>query len=447
MTEAGPPPAPTPTPGQVAAELEAARSRSLLILEPVSDEELRRQHSPLMAPLVWDLAHVGNYEDLWLLRAVGEAGVRPSVDDLYDAFRHPRATRPGLPLLGPAEARSYVADVRARALDRLDRLDRLDPTTAFDLGRPLLRDGFVYGMVIQHEHQHDETMLATRQLMGESAPPVEGVAPPPAGGNPPEASEVRVPGGTYVVGSDLEPWAYDNERPAHAVRLEPFWIDTVPVSCGAYLDFVDAGGYDERRWWSDEGWAWRNEAGLQHPEFWRREPGGGWSVLRFGRRTDVRPDEPVQHVCWYEADAYARWAGRRLPTEAEWEVAASAVPGGGRHRFPWGDRPPDPHTANLGQRHDGPAPVGAYPAGASAWGCHQMLGDVWEWTSSEFEPYPGFRSFPYREYSEVFFAGGYKVLRGGSWATSPLMARTTFRNWDHPIRRQIFCGFRCARDG
>ena len=426
---------------RVVDELDAARRRSLAILDPLTDEDLRRQQSPLMSPLAWDLAHVGNYEELWLLRAAAaHPGVQPSIDHLYDAFLHPRASRPALPLLPPAEARAYVARVREEVLGVLDRLE-LDPA------RPLLDRAFVYGMVIQHEHQHDETMLATRQLMGEDAAPLDGVSPlPPAGDfGPPE---VLIDGGTYLVGTDVvDPWAYDNERPAHEVVLDPFWIDTTPVTCGRYAEFVAAGGYDDRRWWTVDGWAWRHGAGLEHPEFWRREGDGAWSVLRFGRRIDLRPDEPVQHVCWYEADACARWMGKRLPTEAEWEVAATAGPDGERRRYAWGDDAPTPATANLGQCHDGPAPVGTFPSGASRWGCHHMFGDVWEWTSSSFRAYPGFASFPYREYSEVFFGDDYKVLRGGSWATSPLAVRGTFRNWDYPIRRQIFSGFRCARDG
>ncbi len=422
----------------MADELETARRRSLDILDPLDEDSLRRQHSPLMSPLVWDLAHIGNFEELWLLREVaGAAAIDPSLDDMYDAFRHPRPNRPALPLLGPAEARRYVADVRARVVDTLDRFDPGRPD------QPLLADGFVYGMVVQHEHQHDETMLATVQLMAD--PGYRPLAPPPPAGSRVDG-DVLVPTGPFTMGTDDEAWAYDNERPAHQVDLPAFRIDAAPVTNGRYVEFVADGGYDEPRWWTDGGWAWRNKAGLRAPEFWRAEGGGRWSRNRFGWREDLPLDEPVQHVCWYEADAYARWAGGRLPTEAEWEKAASWSPEGVKRRWPWGLDEPTAERANLGGHHFGPAPVGAYPAGVSGYGCHQMIGDVWEWTSSDFEPYPGFVTFPYREYSEVFFGSGHKVLRGGSWATSPLAVRTTFRNWDYPIRRQIFAGFRCARD-
>ncbi len=423
----------------VARHLESARARSFDLLEPLSDADLVRQHSKLMSPVVWDLAHVGNYEDLWLVRALGASGFRPDLDPIYDAFRHPRANRPALPLLGPSEARSYVRDVRARALDVLEQVELDDPAS------PLLGDAFVYGMVVQHEHMHDETMLATLQLMDE--PGYRAVAAPPPQGAPPERREVLVDGGTFTMGTDTEPWALDNERPAHQVELAPYLIDAGPVTNADYAEFVDAGGYDERHCWDEEGWAWRREAGLEHPQFWHREGSSSWSRSRFGWREDLPPHEPVQHVCWHEAAAYAKWRDRRLPTEAEWEKAASWDPAAGRkRRYPWGDDEPTAARANLGQAHLGTAPVGAYPEGASAYGCVQMTGDVWEWTSSVFEPYPGFRSFPYRKYSEVFYGSDYRVLRGGSWATHPSMARTTFRNWDHAVRRQIFCGFRCARD-
>jgi len=425
----------------VADELEAARRRSRGLLAPLDDEALVRQHSPLMSPLVWDFAHIANYEELWLLRAVADiAPLHPEIDELYDAFKHPRKDRPSLPLLGPAEASRYVDAVRSRALDVLDTVD-------LTTGRPLLDAAFVYGLVVQHEHQHVETILATLQLM--AAPgyrPVATSRAPLAGPLP--AREVLVPAGPFTMGAgDAEPWAYDNERPAHVVDLPAYLIDSVPVSNADYLDFMADGGYDARRWWSDAGWAWRQESGATSPLHWRRGDGGDWHRDRFGHLEPVRPDEPVMHVCWYEADAYARWAGKRLPTEAEWEKAAAHDPATGRsRRFPWGDADPTASTANLDQGLWGPAPVGAYPDGASALGCRQMIGDVWEWTASDFTSYDGFRVFPYAEYSAVFFGPDYKVLRGGSWATSPRAVRNSFRNWDYPIRRQIFSGFRCARD-
>ncbi|HEV3408107.1 MAG TPA: ergothioneine biosynthesis protein EgtB [Gaiellaceae bacterium] len=424
----------------IGAALEAARERTLTLLAPVPEDDQIRQHSPLMSPLVWDLAHVGYFEERWLVQELG--GVEPMdarYGDLYDAFLHPRSERPSLPLLRPAEARSYVDTVRERTLSVLDGVE-LDPAN------PLLAHGFVYGMVIQHEHQHVETMLATLQLRRDGVydPLVE--AAQPRRGAPPARSEVFVEGGPFFLGTDDEPWAYDNERPAHEVEVSAFWIDAAPVTNEAYLEFVAAGGYADRHAWSEPGWAWREEAGLEHPEFWEREGEGAWSRVRFGRREALRPDEPVQHVCWYEADAYARWAGKRLPTEAEWEKAASSSPDGRKPRYPWGDEPPGPAVANLGGALLGPAEAGGYPDGASAYGCEQMIGDVWEWTASDFRAYPRFKAFPYREYSEVFFGEDYKVLRGGSWATHPVAVRTTFRNWDFPIRRQIFAGFRCARD-
>ncbi|MDP1820168.1 MAG: ergothioneine biosynthesis protein EgtB [Acidimicrobiales bacterium] len=440
-----------------ASSLERARARTLAVVGPYDDAILRRQHDPLMSPLVWDVAHVANYEDLWLVRALGGPPTRTGLDDTYDAFKQPRRDRERLPLMTLAEARAYGEDVRARALDLLHRAD-----LSSDGPEPLLRDGFVHEMVVQHEHQHVETLLAAVQLL----PPGEGHRLDPAAApaaRSPAVTElgsgaaelgsgaVLVPGGPFEMGTD-HPLAYDNERPCHVVQVGAFWMDVAPVTNGQYQAFVAAGGYDDRRWWGADGWAWRQEAGLVAPQFWQRD-GDGWAALRFGHLEALDPHEPVQHVCWHEACAYARWAGKRLPTEAEWEKAARFHPGTSTSRtWPWGDAPADPTLANLahpalgatGLR--GPAAVGSYAAGASAVGCQQMVGDVWEWTSTPFGPHPGFAAFPYEEYSAVFHGSGYKVLRGGSWATHPSAARTTFRNWDLPIRRQIFAGFRCARD-
>ncbi|WP_328660673.1 ergothioneine biosynthesis protein EgtB [Streptomyces sp. NBC_00334] len=418
------------------ATLVTARERTTLLTSCVEGPDLTAQVSPLMSPLVWDLAHIGNQEEQWLLRAVaGQEAIRPEIDSLYDAFEHPRSERPSLPLLSPVEARRYAADVRGRALDVLE-------STAFD-GTRLTEAGFAFGMIAQHEQQHDETMLITHQLRsGPQALTAPDPDPVPLFTGP---AEVMVPGGPFTMGTSTEPWALDNERPAHRREVAPFHIDTTPVTNGAYQAFIADGGYDDPRWWTPEGWDHVRRHTLTAPLFWRRD-GGQWLRRRFGVTEAVPADEPVLHVSWYEADAYARWAGRRLPTEAEWEKAARHDPAGDRTaRYPWGDAEPGPEHANLGQRHLRPAPAGSYPAGASPLGVRQLIGDVWEWTSSDFAPYPGFRAFPYREYSEVFFGPEYKVLRGGSFAVDAVACRGTFRNWDYPIRRQIFAGFRTAR--
>jgi iron(II)-dependent oxidoreductase len=389
-----------------------------------------------MSPLVWDFAHVGNQEELWLVRDVGgREPVRSDIDELYDAFKHARRNRPELPLLNPAEARGYVRTVRDKVFDVLDRV----PLE----GRRLTTDAFAFGMIVQHEQQHDETMLATHQLR--AGQPVLSAPPPP---RPIRAAtgEVLVPGGPFTMGTDTEAWALDNERPAHQVDVPAFFIDAAPTTNGEYERFIAEGGYTDQRYWSPEGWQHRLDADLRAPQHWQRD-GAGWASTRFGRTERVDPDEPVVHVCFYEAEAYARWAGKRLPTEAEWEKAARFDPATGRsRRYPWGDDDPQERHANLGQRHLSPAPVGAYPEGASPLGVHQLMGDVWEWCASDFQPYPGFAAFPYDEYSLVFFGPKFRMLRGGSFGTDATAVRGTFRNWDYPIRRQIFSGFRCARD-
>jgi iron(II)-dependent oxidoreductase len=313
------------------------------LLEPLSVEQLTRQVSPLQSPLVWDLAHIGYFEELWLVRSGNANG--SELDELYDSFAHGRGERGALPILSPQDARAYVREVREKVLERL---------------LELARDDFLVGMVVQHELQHVETMTQTLALAGLTSP--NGLPRLTTSG------EVLVPGGPFMMGSD-DPWAYDNERPAHVVDMPPFRIDRALVTNAEYAEFVEAEG--------------------------------AAAPLRWGRE-----DEPVQHVSFDEAEAYARWAGKRLPTEPEWEKAVKTV------------------RAEL-----------EYAQGA-----------VWQWTSSFFEGYPGFRAFPYKEYSEVFFGHEYRVLRGGSWVTDPLVARPTFRNWDLPQRRQIFAGIRCASD-
>jgi gamma-glutamyl hercynylcysteine S-oxide synthase len=378
----------------VVTELARARARTLDLLAPLSGEELSRQVSPLMSPLVWDFAHIGHFEELWLLRQVGgQPPADEGHDDIYDAFAHERAERAELPILQPDAARAFVAAIRDRVFSVLE-------TVPPDPGNPLVAGDFVFGMVIQHELQHLETMTQTLQLGG---------MPGPFPGHPPDVTaegELLIEEGSFVLGAGGEaPWAYDNERPPHQVSLPAFYVDRGLVSNGDYAGFISDGGYTNRTVWSTEGWAWRETESVEAPLYWERTT-DGWVRRRFGEVEPAPLREPVQHVSWYEADAYARWAGRRLPSEAEWEKATRSRPGELEH----------------------------------------LRGAVWQWTSSHFGGYSGFSAFPYPEYSEVFFGDEYRVLRGGSWVTDPIVSRPTFRNWDYPQRRQIFSGFRCARD-
>jgi gamma-glutamyl hercynylcysteine S-oxide synthase len=356
----------------ITARLADARRRTLGLVEQLDDEHLNRVYSPILSPLAWDLGHIANFEELWLVQTVG--GREPLNGELgrfYDAIENPRKTRGELPILRDAELRSYMADVRERALEVLETVE-IDA----DAEDPLLREGFVYELLLAHELQHQETMLQLLEM-------VEGYEHPwPIGTGPVAAAGmVRIEAGAHAIGAPPQGFAYDNERPRHELELAAFEIDRTPVTNAAYIEFMEASG---------------GEA----PMYWARE-GSEWVTTARGRRGPLAPDHPVVHVSWEQAEAFARWAGKRLPTELEWEVAADSL---------------------------------------------DAVGQVWEWTSSHFRAYPGFHAFPYREYSEVFFGDEYRVLRGGSWATHPSVARRSFRNWDLPQRRQIFSGLRCARD-
>jgi iron(II)-dependent oxidoreductase len=409
-----------------------------LALTAFDEAELTRPHSPLMSPLVWDLAHIGQQEEHFLLRrlpwrpAEGDPVFAPEVAGLYDAFVHPRARRIELPLLDAQNARRHLEQVRIRVLDRLASADPIvtDPGPA--------GGSFVAALVAQHELQHVETMLATHQLRS-GAPLLVGhpfAEQPQRIRSSGLADSVLIPAGPAQIGVDAAdaPSSLDNERPRHTVHVAAFRLGRLPVSNADWMDFLADGGYEEPRWWSPQAWAQRMREGILAPLFWSPDGAGGWVRRRFGMSESVPPNEPVQHVNYHEAQAYARWAGARLPTEHEWEKAAGGVPD------------PDPATANLGGSALGPAPVGAYPAGASSHGVEQMLGDVWEWTSSSPSPWPGFQPMIYHNYSAPFFGNDYQVLRGGSWATDPFAVRPSFRNWDLPIRRQIFVGVRLAWD-
>lgn len=373
----------------------------MLLVEQLDDEQLNSVYSPLLSPLAWDLGHIASFEELWLVRTVGgREPLRGELGRLYDAIEQPRAGRGELPILRGGELRSYMREVRERALDVLDEVD-------LESDDPLLGDGFVYELLIAHEQQHNETMLQLLQMVPGYEPPLR----PPAAPDRPVRGPgmIAIEGGADEVGAPGGGFAYDNERPRHEVEVGPFLIDRLPVSNADFADFVAA-------------------TGTGPPLYWEPDGAGGWIDARFARQRPLDPDAPVIHVDHRQASAFAAWAGKRLPTEVEWEIAAAGT---------------DPALANLDQSAFATGP----PAGASEHGVAGMLGDAWEWTASPFGGYPGFAAFPYREYSEEFFGRGYPVLRGGSWATRRNVIRISFRNWDLPERRQIFSGFRCAEDG
>jgi gamma-glutamyl hercynylcysteine S-oxide synthase len=348
-----------------------ARQHTLALIAGLSEEDLRCVHSPIMSPLVWDLGHIAAYEDLWLAhRQAGLELLRADLAELYDAFETPRAVRGEIETLGPAEALDYMAAVRTRTIELI--------------GQGGLGDETIRELVLRHELQHTETMRQTLAIAG-LLPAGEPSLVPLSG----DEQWLQIPAGPFSMGAPSTGFAYDNERPRHTAALPAFQIARRPVSNASWMRFSEGGGYDRREWWSDEAWAWKQEYDITH----------------HGAVTDGHPDAPVCHISWFEADAFARAHGARLPTEAEWEKAATL----------------EPHLL---------AAVGA----------------VWEWSATTFHGYPGFLAHPYREYSEVFFGEKYRVLRGGSWATHPRVRSLTFRNWDLPERRQIFSGVRLARD-
>lgn len=419
---------------ELAQRLEEARARTWDLVAGLSDADLASAATDYLSPPVWDLGHMANFEELWLVQKMLDcAELHDGYNDIYDAFRHPRSERPQLDLLDRDGARDYMAEVRARVLGVLGEVDLQ--------GDRLCHNGFVYWMLIMHEYQHQETLLQTIALRGQSEryqlPQVRKLPDP----RPVTQGWIHVPAGSFEMGTAHEPGIYDNEAPAHTLDVAAYEMCKFPVTNGEYLDFIEAGGYDDSTLWSERGQQWLAETDHHAPLHWRFQR-DGWHRIGYGCHIPIRkyPDEILCHVSYFEAQAFAKWRSARLPTEAEWERACR----GGRN--PWGDALATTDQANIDQLAFAPSRVGAYPDGASALGFEHMIGDVWEWTSSRFEPYPGFEAFPYDEYSKVFFGGDYQILRGGSWATRDLCATGTFRNWDHPYRRQIFSGIRLARD-
>ncbi len=440
------PPGPLPAPAVLAGWVRDARRRTLDLVADLDGEQLLGPRLATLNPPLWELGHVAWFQEKWVLRHAGGAPpLRADGDALYDSAAVPHDTRWDLPLPSLAGTIAYLDAVRDGVLERLEH-DGADPALAY----------FVQ-LSVFHEDMHGEAFTYTRQTLGYpaprlTAPAVPSGGSPAAGADGPLAGDVELPGGTLRLGArpGEDPFVFDNEKWAHPVELAPFAIARAPVTQEEFAAFVADGGYRRRELWSDAGWRWREAAGAEGPLYWRREA-SGWLRRDFDRWVPLEPHRPMLHVAWHEAEAWCRWAGRRLPSEAEWEAAAAAaVAGGGtldaaKRRYPWGDEPPAPRRANLDGLALGCADVAALAAGDTPAGCRQLLGNVWEWTASDFLPYPGFAADPYKEYSQPWFAT-HKTLRGGAWPTRARLLRNTWRNFYTPDRRDVWSGFRTCRD-
>jgi iron(II)-dependent oxidoreductase len=381
-------------------------------------------------PPVWELGHLAWFTEKWVLRHAGERPpLRAEADTLYDSAAIPHAVRWDLPFPSPAVTLDYVRQVREAVLDVIAR-------------GPSPCERYFIRLAVFHEDMHGESFFQTWQTLEYARPKIRGSVVPPAAG--PLPGDVAIPGGTFQLGANqTELFVFDNEKWAHAVEVRPFAIARAPVTQAEFAVFIEDGGYVRQELWSPAGWAWRVAAAAERPVYWRRDR-SGWHRRDFADWLPLEPHRPVIHVNWYEADAYCRWAGRRLPTEAEWETAASFDRAGPKRRFPWGDDLPGATRANLDVVALGCCDIGAFSAGDSAAGCRQMIGNVWEWTATDFGPYPGFEPDPYKEYSQPWF-GTHKVLRGGAWPTRARLIRNTWRNFYTPERRDVWAGFRtCA---
>jgi len=412
-----------------------ARARTLAHAERLQAHELLGPKLKIVNPPLWEIGHLGWFQERWCLRERGTGSLGPSTlgaaDSLYDSSNVPHDTRWSLPLPGFDATLEYVADVLERVRARLTR----EPESA--------RLGYFAQLAALHEEMHCEAFTYTRQTLGMAA------AEPGKGGEPVRngvcSGDAEIPGGELMLGARPgSGFVFDNEKWAHPVRVEPFRMARVAVTNDRFAAFVDDGGYTRRELWTEAGWTWREGAGAQCPVYWQHE-GGSWFERQFDAIVPLVPRLPVLHVNFFEAEAYCRWAGRRLPTEAEWEFAAAIAPHDEKRRYPWGSAPPHAQHANLyGVMHER-VDVSAMAEGDSAWGCRQMIGNVWEWTSDWFHPYPGFIADPYKEYSQPWF-GNHKVLRGGCYATRAHLIRNTWRNFYTPDRRDVFAGFRtCER--
>jgi iron(II)-dependent oxidoreductase len=417
--------------------MEDSRRRTLTLIDGLDAAQLMGPKLPIVNPLRWEIGHAAYFYEYWILRQhLGLEPVLASVDSLYDSISIAHDDRWDLPLPSLDDTLAYMREVHDRVRRHVEQ-DGPDPK----------RD-YLLEYAIYHEDMHTEAYTYTRQTLS---------YPTPAIGATPDAlmagrleGDAQIPGGSFMLGAtDRDGFVFDNEKWAHPVQVQPFAIARAAVCNAEYAAFVDAGGYRDAQYWDEGGLAWLQQSGLDCPRYWRRA-GDDWQMRRFDRWEALAPDAAVIHVCWHEARAYCRWAGRRLPTELEWEVAAAGQPDGRgglsstKRLYPWGDAQPAPHLANLEGQALGTIAVGALPEGDSAFGCRQMIGNAWEWTEDTFGPYPGFTPDMYQDYSQPLF-GTTKVLRGGAWPTRGRMIRNTWRTYYGPERNDVFAGFRtCA---
>lgn len=428
------------------ANLQDSRNRTLELFNDLDDSQIMGPKIRTVNPLKWEIAHTAHFYEFFILRQLygHDSVIGERADQLYDSINIHHDVRWDLPLPSREDTLAYMQAV----LDRL--VERLDGDTASE------QDSFIYQFGIFHEDMHTEAFLWARQNLAYPTPSLAiagDVSTERSAGS--HAGWATVPGGRFRLGAEKSArFMFDNEKWAHEVIIAPFEISKAALTNAEFQAFVDDGGYGDQRFWDKDGWAWRREAEAQHPVYWQLNGPGNWLVRRFDRTFPLPPHEAVIHVNWYEATAYCNWAGVRLPSEAEWEVAALGQAGAdghlaeniamGKRRYPWGNTAPDATHANLDGRGLGPVDVGALPAGDSAFGCRQMLGNVWEWTADTFLPFGEFSADVYKEYSTMLF-GDTKVMRGGAWTTRGRMIHGTYRNFFGPERRDVFAGFRTCK--
>lgn len=397
-----------------------ARRRTLDLVADLSDEQLEIPYIYTVNPFRWELGHVAWFQEHWVVRhAYGDKPIRADAGAIFDSTRIGHEPRWHLELPERDAVLAYLRDVRDRVLLRVEERE------------PTPRESYFLQLSVFHEDMHGEAFVYMRQALGYPQPAFATSAP--AVPRSPAPGDLQLPGGRVTLGAKANgKFVFDNEKWAHEVDLPPFRIARTAVSEGQFRDFVRDAGYSRRELWSHLGWSWRQSVGATHPLYWRAE-GDDWLVRDFDRWRPVDPDLPMAYVCWYEAEAYCRWAGRRLPAEAEWEAAAAAS-----------------QLSHASANLDGGAtcvPVDAQPGVASPRGCRNMFGNVWEWTATPFLPYPGFAADPYEQYSAPWF-GSRKVLRGGAWPTRARMLTVSHRNFFTPDRRDVIAGFRtCAPTG